>query len=195
MSITTASRKGKGRRLQNYIVEYLYKKYPTLDENLGLSHFTLLVDTMNSNGYEQYEISNYAKDGVISRHNSNYWRNAPYIGIGPSAHSFNLTSRQWNSSTINKYIDNIDMGLNYSEKEELSIIDRYNEFVMLGLRTSWGVNISDLDKLFGKKYKGYFLSKLKSKKVKDFIIANNNSFVLSKKGKYLADGIASELFI
>lgn len=170
-------------------------KYPKLNEKEGLAHYDYLQEFILKNNYDQYEISNFSRDGKISRHNSNYWKNKPYLGIGPSAHSFNLNSRQWNKSSIIKYIEDVDK-LNFdSDVEVLSEKDKFNEFIMLGLRTSFGINLEEVKFRFGKKYFEYLSSYINSSLNSENLLFTNNILKLSSKGKKHADGIASDLFI
>ncbi len=170
-------------------------KYPLPVEEEGLAHFEVLTEFMKSEGYLHYEISNFSKPNQLSRHNSNYWKHLPYVGIGPSAHSFNLVSRQWNVGSISKYIDNINSEITYSGIEFLSEEERYNEYVMLGLRTSWGIDLNWLENNVGIKFKNYLLDRIENSKFQSYLVFNNNSIILSPDGKKLADGIASDLFI
>jgi len=170
-------------------------KYPKLVEEEGLAHFDYLLGFISENNYQQYEISNFCKDGLISKHNSNYWNNMSYLGIGPSAHSFNLNSRQWNKSSITKYISDIEK-LNFdSDIEFLSEKDKFNEYVMLGLRTMNGINILKIKSDFGEKYYSYILDYINSNSEKELFSFENNIMKLSFKGKKFADGIASDLFM
>ncbi|MDZ4809145.1 MAG: radical SAM family heme chaperone HemW [Bacteroidota bacterium] len=148
--------------------------------------FLLLMQWAEEAGYEHYEISNFAKKGMRSRHNSSYWQGKNYLGLGPSAHSFNGTSRQWNVSNNNNYIASINKGIIPFEKEVLTGTQKLNEYIMTSLRTMEGLNTA----IAGKELIG------KSKK---FIEAGlmkleNNSLILTREGKLLADGIAAELF-
>lgn len=152
--------------------------------------FLLLMKWLEEAGYEHYEISNFAKPGYRSRHNSSYWQGKKYLGIGPSAHSFNGTSRQWNISNNQQYIDSIGSGIIAFEKEELSPTQKLNEYIMTSLRTADGLNLTPLkpaevEKLLAgsKKYVDANMMKLE-----------NNSLRLTKEGKLLADGIAADLF-
>ena len=170
-------------------------KYPKLVEEEGLAHFDYLLGFISENNYKQYEISNFCKNGLISKHNSNYWNNMSYLGIGPSAHSFNLNSRQWNKSSITKYISDIE-NLNFdSDIEFLSEKDKFNEYVMLGLRTMKGINISKIKSDFGEKYYSYIMDYINSNSEKELFSFENNIMKLSFKGKKFADGIASDLFM
>jgi oxygen-independent coproporphyrinogen-3 oxidase len=152
--------------------------------------FLLLMQWLGDAGYEHYEISNFAKPGFRSRHNTSYWQGKKYLGLGPSAHSFNGTSRQWNISNNNIYIESINKGVIPFEKEELTHTQQLNEYIMTSLRTMEGLNLAKIhkaasDKLqaASKKYIGSGLMKL-----------DKNHLKLTEKGKLLADGIAADLF-
>ncbi len=164
---------------------------PANDEQ-QTEQFTELVHTLKNNGYEQYEISNFAKAKKYAVHNSNYWKGKPYLGVGPSAHSFNTNSRQWNISNNSKYIDAIRNNQNYFELEELSKKDQFNEYLLTGLRTIWGVDLIYLNSIIP-------LSSSFHKKVNEFVksqsvIVEGEILKLTEQGKLIADYIASEMF-
>jgi len=168
-------------------------KVHPVDEEQAARQFEQLMQKMQANGYEHYEISNFAKPGRYARHNSNYWKGVPYLGIGPSAHSYNGQSRQWNVANNALYIKSLQKGKVPFEREELTPEQQYDEYVMTGLRTIWGV---DLEKVrsFGSRFERHFL-----KNIQHFILAGQaegrgDTFYLTEKGKLLADGIAMELF-
>ncbi len=170
-------------------------KYPKLVEEEGLAHYDYLQDFCKENSYVQYEISNFSKNGRISNHNTNYWKNREYLGVGPSAHSFDGISRQWNIASMTKYITDVENNEFDNNKEILSPKDKFNEFVMLGLRTIWGVNLSDIKKMFGEEYFDYLNNFIKSQGKTDLLNFENNILKLSEKGKKYADGIASDIFL
>ena len=170
-------------------------KYPKLKEEEGLAHFDYLLEFCDNNNIEQYEISNFCKKGSISKHNTNYWKNNEYLGIGPSAHSYNLISRQWNKSSINNYIADINNKSFSADLEILTEKNKFNEFVMLGLRTMWGIDISEIENKFGSEYQNYLLNYIKNNLKNEFIEFNDNILKLTIKGKKYADGIASDLFM
>lgn len=155
--------------------------------------FLLLMEWMEEAGYEHYEISNFAKPGWRSRHNSSYWLGKKYLGLGPSAHSFNGSSRQWNIANNNIYIKSLSQGILSFEKEELTALQQMNEYIMTSLRTTDGLNLDIVNSLWGNENKELLH---KSKKFIDSGLMNlkNNSLVLTKEGKLLADGIAADLF-
>lgn len=167
---------------------------PNLDENLASEHFHLLVEKLEENGFIHYELSNFGKPDYFSKNNSAYWLGKKYIGIGPSAHSYNGLARSWNISNNAMYLKAISENRLPSETEILSKTDQYNEYIMTGLRTIWGVSLERIESEFGKTYLDY-LNKQASKFIDDnLLFVENNTLKTTKKGKFLTDGIASDLF-
>ena len=134
----------------------------TVDETVMNNMYELLLEKVKRKGFEAYEISNFALPGYRSRHNSSYWKQEPYLGVGPSAHSYDLMSRQWNISSIKEYIKGIDATFGYFEREILSLNDRYNDFVMVSLRTSDGLDVEVMKKEFGPELAEYCLRNIKT---------------------------------
>ncbi len=183
--------------------------YPPIDEEKALEHFNILVKKTEKQGFVHYEISNFGKPNYFSKHNTSYWKGTPYLGIGPSAHSFNGKFRSWNVSNNAKYIKAIQVGILPQEIEELSINDRFNETIMTGLRTIWGVSLVTIEQDFGTTFKDHLLrrsakfidqglleiasSRDPQKASRD--VGNIEKLKTTKKGKFLVDGIASDLFI
>ncbi|MEY3367304.1 MAG: radical family heme chaperone HemW [Bacteroidota bacterium] len=167
-------------------------KAAPVDEEHAARQFDYLVNTTGLHGYEQYEISNFARQGWYSRHNSNYWKGAKYLGIGPSAHSFNGRSRQWNVANNAQYIKALQSGQLPFELEVLTAEQRYNEYVMTSLRTSWGCDLKQIRELG---FEAYFLKIIHPFIQQQFVHQQGDFFYLTKKGKFLADGIASSLFL
>ncbi len=155
--------------------------------------FLLLMQWLEDAGYEHYEISNFAKPGWRSRHNSSYWQGKKYLGLGPSAHSFNGTERQWNIANNNIYIASLNENKLSFEKEELTPIQKLNEYIMTALRTAEGINFEVLSSKFSVE-KSNFLTRSKKFIENNLLRLNANSILLTKEGKLLADGIASDLF-
>lgn len=170
------------------------KKYPPLNENAGMEQFDILIEELAQAGFEHYEISNFTKNGNYSIHNTNYWKQKKYLGLGPSAHSYNLTSRQWNVAHLKQYYQGIQNHQPAIEQEYLSERDRYNEFIMLSLRTIWGVDSTLLQKQFSDKTDS-FIQIANELITKGFIDFSENKYVLTKSGKKLADGITAEFFL
>jgi len=174
-------------------------KVPPVDENLALEHYNILVAETEKRGYVQYEISNFGNPAYFSKHNTSYWFGEKYLGIGPSAHSFNGFERSWNVSNNSKYINALLADELPSEKEQLSEINRFNEYIMTGLRTIWGVSFQKIEKEFGAMYLQE-LKKNAERHIKSGLLEvelrsfSGKVLVTTKKGKFLADGIASDLF-
>ncbi len=157
-------------------------------------HFEILVETLHNHGFVHYELSNFGKPGYFSRNNSAYWLGRKYIGIGPSAHSYDGISRSWNVSNNTLYLKSLSEGQLPSETEILSAADRYNETVMTGLRTVWGVDLNRIASEFGESYLDY-LNRQSQKFIADGLLSVENHILkTTAKGKFLADGIASDLF-
>jgi len=177
--------------------------FPPINDELALLHFNTLLTETKKQGFIQYEISNFGKKDFFSKHNTSYWQGKPYLGFGPSAHSFNIKTRSWNVANNSKYIQAINKNTLPLTIEHLSKNDQFNELVMTGLRTIWGVSISDIKTKFGEQYKTELLKKatkfidLKLLKIIQNKYCNTNSetLVTTKKGRFLADGIASDLFM
>jgi oxygen-independent coproporphyrinogen-3 oxidase len=170
------------------------KKYPPVDEELALRHFLSLVKEAEENGFEHYEISNFGKPNYFSQHNSSYWKGKHYLGVGPSAHSYYNKNRYWNVSNNAKYINALEIGGSYYEMEALSVVDRFNEAVMIGLRTIYGVDMAKLKLDFGLKFYDYLLKNSKSFIDNGTLYLVDNCLKATNKGKFLVDGIAAELF-
>lgn len=177
-------------------------KAPAVDEEQAARQFEMLMEILKTNGYEHYEISNFAKPDRYARHNSSYWSGAHYLGIGPSAHSFNGTSRQWNVANNADYVRGWEDGrigklenqAAFFEKEILTPAQRYNEYVMTSLRTMWGTQLSHIQ-AFGVGFEQHFLTIAEPFITKKWVTRKDNTFTLSDEGKLLADFIAAELFV
>ncbi len=159
------------------------------------AHFELLSSRLVAMGMEHYEISNFAQPGCRSQHNSNYWSGVPYLGLGPSAHSFNGISRQWNIANNALYIQSINRNQLNFEIEQLSDANRYNEYIMTSLRRMEGFDLDFIKMNFGIHYYQHTISTIESMRPKNYLIQDQNKFMLSKAAKFLADGIASDFFI
>ena len=179
-------------------------KYPPIDEALALKHFNHLVEETAKQGFIHYEISNFGKPDFFSKHNTSYWQGKQYLGIGPSAHSFNGEQRYWNVSNNTKYLKEIQQARLPQEIENLSKNDRFNEYVMTGLRTIWGVSLNKVEKEYGLEYKEELLKVAEKFINQGLLITSSNigenkncieKLKTTQKGKFLADGIASELFM
>jgi len=165
-----------------------------ISEDESARQFDILIDTLEKAGYEQYEISNFARLGFRSRHNSAYWQQRPYIGIGPSAHSFDGLSRQWNVSNNSEYVLALENESTWFERELLTPVEQYNDYILVSLRTAWGVDISHICTHFGDDHANEFLRQAASYLQNGYMYERAGIFTLSRKGKMIADRIASDLF-
>ena len=166
-----------------------------VDDEVAHQQFHQLIEQLEEAGFEHYELSNFAKPGYYSKNNSAYWLGKPYIGIGPSAHSFNGDQRAWNVKNNSIYIKKIEANQLPLEIEALSQNDKYNEFVMTGLRTIWGVSLSKIEDKFGLHYKNFLIKEAQFYINEQLLYIEKDSLKATKKGKFLTDGIASELFM
>lgn len=166
-----------------------------VDEDATIRHYEILTERTKENGFEHYEISNFAKPGFRSRHNSIYWNDVKYLGLGTSAHSYDGDSRQWNISNLTKYIQLAGNSDDYFEKEILSKEDKFNEYVMTSLRTSWGCDINKITSDYGISYANHFLKHVKKYLDSEIMLTKNNKYILNDEGMLFADGIAAELFV
>ena len=166
-----------------------------VSEEETILHYDVLVERTKVNGFEHYEISNFAKDGCRSQHNSIYWKDVKYLGLGPSAHSYDGNSRQWNVSNLTKYIQLVGSSEEYYEKEILTLDDKFNEYVMTSLRTSWGCDIEKIERDYGKSYASHFLKNVKKYLEMGEMLMDAGKYSLTENGKLFADGIAADLFL
>ena len=165
-----------------------------VDDDLAQQQFHILIEKLEAQGFVHYELSNFGKPNYFSRNNSAYWQGKHYLGIGPSAHSFNGNERGWNVRNNAKYIKALQENRVPMEIETLSKTDKYNEYVMTGLRTIWGVSIEKVERDFGLNYKNYLLEQATIHLKNDLLYLDDNKLLVTKKGKFLSDGIASDLF-
>lgn len=170
-------------------------KMAPLDEQLAENHFRILIEETSKNGFIAYEISNFGKLNFFSKHNTSYWQGKSYLGIGPSAHSYNKNSRSWNVSNNTQYVKSITAKSLPSVSEELSEKDKFNEAVMTGLRTIWGVSLTKIENEFGIDRKIELLENAQKHLRKELLILERDTLFITAKGKFLADGIASDLFL
>jgi len=164
-------------------------------DEVAQQHFAILVEMLEANNFIHYEISNFGKSTYFSKNNSAYWLGKKYIGIGPSSHSYDGISRSWNVSNNSLYLKSIQDDKLPNEIEILSITDRYNEYVMTGLRTIWGVSLNRIEAEFGSEYLEYFNQQIQKFLDDKLVFIENNILKPTSKGKFLTDGIASDLFI
>ena len=165
------------------------------NDEVAQEHFVILVETLEANGFIHYELSNFGKENYFSKNNSAYWLGKNYIGIGPSAHSYDGLSRSWNIANNPLYIKSIDADKLPNESEILSVPDRYNEYIMTGLRTIWGVSLERIKSEFGLSYLDYLMKQAQKFLDDELLFIANDILKPTKKGKFLTDGIASDLFI
>lgn len=166
-----------------------------VDDDVAQAHHTILVKRMEAAGYHNYEFSNFAKPGYHSRNNTAYWQGKSYIGIGPSAHSYDGKRRAWNVSNNPRYIKSITSDTLPQEIEVLTKTDQYNEFVMTRLRTQNGVSIAAVASQFGDSLKSYLLEQSQKHLEEHLLFIDNDHLKVTKKGKFLSDGIAADLFL
>lgn len=170
-------------------------KTPPLDEDKAANQFNLLIQAAKTKDYLHYEISNFCLPGNFAVHNSNYWKGKKYLGIGPSAHSFNGKSRQWNISNNISYFKSIEKGEFPSEVEELTKEQQYNEYLLTGLRTIWGVDLLFISANFGEDILNYFENQTQVHIKKGHLLIAENKAQLTDSGKLLADNIIADLFL
>jgi oxygen-independent coproporphyrinogen-3 oxidase len=167
---------------------------PAPQEESAHRHFVLLTEVLKTNGYIHYELSNFSKPGFFSRNNSAYWLGKKYLGIGPSAHSFDGKNRSWNIANNTLYIKGVESEGLVFETEKLTQFDRYNEYIMTGLRTIWGVDRKVVGKKFGEQFLDYLDKRVKKYVEKELVKQEENIYILTDEGKFLGDGISSDLF-
>lgn len=171
-------------------------KTPAMSDAQSADQMMMLIETLTDNGFEHYEISNFAKQGMYAKHNTNYWKSTHYLGIGPSAHSFNGTSRSWNVANNAKYIAALTDNSEFQEIENLSQEDQFNEYVMTALRTMWGLDLQKVEQEFGYDYKQHILRESQRFiDVQELGYSPEGKLRTTIKGKLMADHIASEMFV
>ena len=166
-----------------------------VDDEKAQEQFNILTSTLKKENFIHYELSNFGKEGFFSKNNSSYWLGKSYLGIGPSAHSFNGIQRSWNIRNNSKYIKSIQDNILPIERETLTKTDAYNEYIMTGLRTIWGVSFDKIKKDFGEKYITYLENESEKYIEQELLYIENRILKTTQKGKFLSDGIASDLFM
>ncbi len=175
--------------------DFKIKKEVAIDDEKSSELFLEMIDRLEKNHFIHYEISNFGKEGFFSKHNSNYWKGIHYLGLGPSAHSFDGASRQWNGANNNIYIKHISEKSNdYFEKEILTEKERFNEYVLTSLRTIWGIDLNYLKTNFNSDIVNNFMLQIQEYIKQETVVVKNTTYTLTEKGKLLADKIASDLF-
>jgi len=178
---------------------FFYKLYKTnrlfeAPDDDVVAQFNATIDTLANHGFSHYEVSSFALEGFKSRHNSSYWEGKKYLGVGPSAHSFDGISRQWNVSSIRNYILNMANSKDYFDIEILSETDRYNEYLLVGLRTAKGISRNHISETFNQNISAYFLRELSKLNSEDFISVTDDRVTLTRKGIFVSDLIIRSLF-
>lgn len=166
-----------------------------VDDDIAQAQFLILLEKLNDADFIHYELSNFGKAGFFSKNNSAYWQGKSYLGIGPSAHSFNGKQRSWNIRNNSIYINSIQNNTLPNEIETLTKTDAYNEYIMTGLRTIWGVSLAKVETDFGESYKKYLLQQAQKHIVEHLLYLDDDKLRVTKNGKFLSDGIASDLFM
>jgi oxygen-independent coproporphyrinogen-3 oxidase len=164
-------------------------------DEVAEAHFQILVEMLEKKGFIHYELSNFGKENYFSKNNSAYWLGKKYIGIGPSAHSYDGISRSWNISNNTIYLKSLEENKLPYETEILSRTDRYNEYIMTGLRTIWGVSLDRIENEFGTTYLEYLTNQAQKFLDDNLLSIEENVLKATKKGKFLTDGMASDLFL
>ncbi|MES2566156.1 MAG: radical SAM family heme chaperone HemW [Bacteroidota bacterium] len=176
--------------------DFKVKKEVAIDDEKSSEMFLEMIDRLEKNDFIHYEISNFGKEGFFSRHNSNYWKGEHYLGHGPSAHSFDGTSRQWNVANNNLYIKQVsEKNEAYFDKEILTEKERFNEYILTSLRTIWGVDLNYLKTNFNSEYVKIFSEQIIEHINKEIVAVKGTTYTLTEKGKLLADKISSDLFV
>ena len=168
-------------------------KVKPVDDEAAREHFDILTKILKAEGFTHYEFSNYGKSGYFSENNTAYWFGKPYLGIGPSAHSYDGINRKWNINNNTLYIKSIAKGELPLEKEELSTKDRYNEYVMTRLRTMWGIDMKEVKERFGNLYKIHLLNEASKEVELGLLEQTEDILTVTQKGTFLSDVIASNL--
>jgi len=169
-------------------------KLKEIEEDSSFQQFELLIKKLNEKQFIHYEISNFARENFYSKHNSNYWKQVPYLGIGPSAHSFKKGIRTWNFSSIKPYIEALNENKLPFEQESLTKTDQYNDYVITTLRTIWGIDINYIEKEFGEEYLQHLLKNAEYYVNKDYLVMKEKKLTLTSQGKFISDAIISDLF-
>ena len=166
-----------------------------LPDELSLQQFELLISILKDAGFEHYEISNFCKPGLYSRHNSSYWKSKKYLGIGPSAHSFDLVTRRWNVSSVSGYLDGVENNKPYSESEILTEQDRFNDYIITGLRTIWGISKELIRAEFSDRYLTHFQKIMDKYLSSGHVIEKSGIVCLSPVGLFISDQIMADFMI
>ena len=178
------------------LFEYVKKnKVKMIDDFTIINQYYRLLSIAKKNNFVQYEISNFSKNNTFSKHNTSYWQNKLFLGVGPSAHSFDYKSRRWNIASNKKYIEKLNNNNIYFEEEVLTINQQFNEYILTNLRTKWGININIIKSRFGDKFASHTKKMMQKWSEKKYIKENNENVILTDKGSVFADKITSDLFL
>lgn len=170
-------------------------KVKPIDDEVSIEMFSILIDWMKSHNFIHYEISAFGKDGYLSEHNISYWKGNKYIGLGPAAHSFDGENRSWNVASLNQYINSLKTGVLKRNSEHLTLNEKYNEFILTGLRTMWGVDLNDLKLYFGDKIYTYCIKNADKYINRKLLSIEGNTMKITRKGIFISDGIISDLMM
>lgn len=170
-------------------------KVKIIDDELSLNMFAYMREFLAERGFIHYEISNFSKGSLFSKHNTSYWKGEKYLGVGPSAHSYDGISRSWNIASLNKYIEGIKDSDPLFEIEKLSPNDNYNDYILTRLRTMWGINLNEIKETFGPKFTEYFLRNINRYMDNGDVKCDKNIFTLTPKGIFISDTVMSDLML
>ena len=170
------------------------KKIIPVSEEKSEEFFTILLEKSSEKKFVQYEISSFAKKGYFSRHNSSYWQQKKYLGVGPSAHSYNKKERRWNDKNLQKYMNRVGEGQGFYSVENLTLTDNYNDYLITSLRTIWGINFDYIKSNFGEKYFDFCNKNSQKYIISKHLNFSNKILTLSDKGKFISDKIIEDLF-
>jgi oxygen-independent coproporphyrinogen-3 oxidase len=178
-------------------LEHFIKKgsHPPMDDDLAAQHFEVLLEETSAHGLTHYETCSFGHPDYFSKHNTSYWLGKTYMGVGPSAHSFDGSKRSWNVSNNSKYIKALEVDKLPFESEVLSVENRFNEYIMTGLRTIWGISLGKIEADYGVKIKDHLLQNSKKFISSNTLVIEDNHLKITTSGKFLSDGIASDLFL
>ena len=168
-------------------------KINPLNEQMSTEMFSMLINTLANHGFLHYELSNFALPEMFSQHNSSYWRGEKYIGLGAAAHSFDGNNRSWNASSVTEYIEAIESNTLHQTTEQLTIAEKYNEFILTGLRTIWGVDLQTLKNTFGEIFYNFCMKNAQKYIDNQLLEIEKNTLKILPKGIFIADGIVSDL--
>jgi oxygen-independent coproporphyrinogen III oxidase len=168
--------------------------FKEINEDDSFTQYAVLTDMLKGFGYQHYEVSNFCTQGYHSLHNTNYWKQGRYLGLGPSAHSYSGAERSWNVSVNADYMEGVEKNLSFSENEILTLSDKFNDYLLTRLRTCWGIDLYAVRRAFGDKYYLHLLKEIEKQDVTDNIVYSNNKLCLTENGMFVSDRIISQLF-